>query len=328
MGAVKKAVFVLVMLTPLLSIVGGLVWLGMFSNLPQVLYATSIRNIYFDCIRFVPRAFVYTMNPGACELKNIEYATTLTHDTDGFRNGARRDDYRVAVIGDSHAHGVGVNDDEVFARLLESVYRHPTKNLAVGSYATMRELEALRQHGGDVDHVVLQYCDNDLNENEASVALSGDEFQGAVRKQWTALKASYDEGKAAGLKKPLLDLAALLRRGMFASKQTWRRQLARRPIEREAAAFAKVVQRYQDVLEGKQLVVLESSGFGLNSPRLAPAFRSALSAIGWLRHSVIDTSAILDSDDYYFLDDHLNAEGHRKLAAAVAREIELLRARP
>jgi lysophospholipase L1-like esterase len=317
----KRIVFSMVMLTPLLVIVAAILYVVLLTDLPQRLYAFSIRNVYFDCIRFVPHAFVYVMKPGECKLRNIEYDTTLTHDADGFRNRSHSANYQVAVIGDSHAHGLGVQDNEVFSHLLGAEYHRQTRNLAIGSYATMRELEVLSKYGIPATYVIIQYCDNDFDENQASLKLSREEFQSAVQRQWTKLKARYDRGKAEGLKKILSDLGIMLRKRSFSSRKEWRGQVERRTIEREASAFAEIVRRYRGLLEGKRVIVLESSTSGLNSPRFAAAFRSELDKISWMSWRVIDTTKIFSIDDYYFLDDHPTAAGHQKLAAAIANEI-------
>ena len=79
--------------------------------------------------------------------------------------------------------------------------------------------------------------------------------------------------------------------------------------------------RYRDVLEGKRLILLEASGWNANSPALPAALVSGPRWLDWLRYTVIDTATLLDADDYFFLDDHLNRRGHRKPADAVAAEI-------
>ena len=113
----------------------------------------------------------------------------------------------------------------------------------------------------------------------------------------------------------------MLREHAYESKAGWRRQARSRDVADEAATFARLVVRYRDVLEGKRLILLEASGWNANSPTLPAALVSELRRLDWLRDSVIDTASLLDAHDYFFLDDHLNRRGHRKLADAVAAEI-------
>jgi hypothetical protein len=165
--SLKKAVFRFITLIPLLSILGVLLYFVFLTNVPQLMYLYSIRNIYFDCMEFSSDYYVYKMKPGQCKLKNLEYDTTLTHDNDGFRNLRPSSGFVIAAIGDSHTHGFAVNDDQTFSYLLESQFGFTTRNLGIGSYATMRELEVLDKYGKDAKYVILQYCDNDFGENLA-----------------------------------------------------------------------------------------------------------------------------------------------------------------
>jgi hypothetical protein len=80
---------------------------------------------------------------------NLEYESTLTHGEDGFRRSPPSAHYDVAVLGDSHAHGLGVADEETFAYLLAAEHGLSTRNLAIGSYATLRELEVLAEYAPD-----------------------------------------------------------------------------------------------------------------------------------------------------------------------------------
>jgi hypothetical protein len=165
----KKLIFFSLMLSPVIAVLLLAIYLFFFTNLPQVLYSESIKNIYFDCTEFNDEDYVYKMKPGKCQLSNIEFNTVKTHDSDGFRNDDALTRVDVAVLGDSHAHGFGVGDSDTFANLLEGGSRNKVRNFAIGSYATMRQLDVLRQYGQDAKYIVLQYCENDRNENEASL---------------------------------------------------------------------------------------------------------------------------------------------------------------
>lgn len=317
----KLFVFRALMLAPLALIVGVPAYLFLFTNVPQLLYIQSIRNIPFDCMRIVDAAYVYTMKPGVCRFTNIEFDTVQTHDADGFRNLHAETQPDVAVIGDSHAYGWGVGDTQTFSYLLATMYGYRTRNLAIPSYATARELDVLAAHGAAAKYVILQYCDNDAAENEASRVLSSIGMHAMIATEWKHLVASYHEGKAAGFRKPLTDLAMMLKDGAYAARVPWRRDAPARNVEAEASVFARLIARYRPALEGRRLIVFESVNFGFNTPQFAAAFGRALRELGWLDARVIDSSAFLNTGDYYFLDDHLRPSGHAKLASAIAAEI-------
>lgn len=317
----KKFVSYALLWTPLLMISAMVSYLMFLTNVPQLLYMDSIRNLPLRCLDLVSDDYVYKMRPGACVLENIEYDTVLTHDADGFRESRPASHYDVAVIGDSHAHGVGVGDDQTFAYVLSSEFRYHVRNLAIGSFATRRELEVLSKYGRDVDYVVLQYCENDANENNATLKLSREALRSQIEASLKDIMASYEQGKAMGYRRPLQDLARMLFDRAYSSKTAWRKDLNNRNMEQEAFDFAHILARYRSLLEGKRLIILESSGWLSNSPRFKARFATELGYLGWPQSRVLDTTEILDDEDSFELDDHINASGHRKLAAAIANEI-------
>jgi hypothetical protein len=95
-----------------------------------------------------------------------------------------------------------------------------------------------------------------------------------------------------------------------------------RNIEQEAHDFAKIPDRYRTLLEGKRLIIFESSGWLSDSPRFKNRFATELGDLEWPQARVLDTTKILAGGDSFVLADHLEATGHRKLAAATANEID------
>ena len=314
--AVKSVIWL-----PVFGVAAFGLYLVAATNAPQQLYLSSIRNIYFDCMEFSSDVYVFKMKPGTCRLSNLEYDTTLTHDTDGFRNERRTADYRVVTIGSSATHGFGVGDDQTFASLLDTQYGYPTRNLGMGAYATLRELEVLRRYGNGATYVVLQYSQYDRVENAASLRLTGDEFRAQVETRWKNAIAAYRHGKRLGYRKPLYDLVVMLATGAYTTKSAWRRSAADRELDTEAAALAQILERYRDVLEGKRVIIFELSDSGRNSPRFVEVFGPRLKGITWLAYRMVDITRVLDVGDYYFLDDHPRPIGHRKVAAAIAAVI-------
>jgi hypothetical protein len=73
-GSVKRVVFRAITLIPLLTIIAVGLWFLCFTNLPQLFYNQSIRNINFDCQVFSTAYYVYKMKPGKCTNENIEWS--------------------------------------------------------------------------------------------------------------------------------------------------------------------------------------------------------------------------------------------------------------
>src|SRR2546427_10016343 len=134
-------------------------------NLLRGYYLSHDRNI----IQALPQCAVYnaqllyTLRPGGCRFSNREFATWLSVNAMGFRQTTQMDGSpRIAVLGDSHAMGWGVEDLETFAALIEQNLGEKVANLSVSSYGTARELIALsRSKQKDVRTIIIAYSDND-----------------------------------------------------------------------------------------------------------------------------------------------------------------------
>lgn len=141
-----------------------------FYSVQKFLYFNGLRNIWQGqpgCVVF-DETLIYKPANGRCVFRNIEFDTTLEF-SNGIRNHESINSARkgIAVIGDSHAMGWGVNNNETFSSLLQTKLQRPVFNLAVSSYGTVRELLALEQSKivDEVDTVIIQYSYNDLDEN-------------------------------------------------------------------------------------------------------------------------------------------------------------------
>ena len=170
----KRLFFYLVLLSPLLALVGGVLYLALGTSLVRDVYLASWRNLDLPCQQWTNEGFGYKGRSGACPLNNPEYQTVVSFDQEGFRNANTRQQADVILIGDSHTQGFGVRDQETFAALLHTRYHHRTKNLGMSSYATFRELEALKAYLTEEKVVVIQYCENDAQENKALLDALGD----------------------------------------------------------------------------------------------------------------------------------------------------------
>lgn len=324
----KRLAFNLILWSPLLMVIAGVCYVLFWTALPQRVYLDTMRNMYYECLSLTDQGYAYKAKPGACTLNNVEYKTVLTHDAEGFRNPDTRAEVDVVLIGDSHTHGFGVNDQETFAALLRDRYHYRAKSLAMASYATMRELEALQQYTNGEKVVVIQYCDNDLGENMQTLKYPREEFLERVKGRWSHAAEEYVKQKHQGWKLPFGDFAHRLIKGQFERTDAYYQHRLARNIPMEAEAFAKVMSRYQPLLQGKKVIVFESSSYGVNHPGFKANFEESLHRhVPWLTATVLDTSSVLQRADYYWLDDHMNAKGHAHTAAMLDAAIAPLLAK-
>jgi hypothetical protein len=143
----------------------------LFTKIQRSFYLHGFRNMwrYQEECAAGDAQLTYKPVIGNCDFVNLEFDTTLSFDADGRKNSYPWDvgASRISVLGDSHAMGWGVNDDETFSAELQRLTGKRVYNLGVSSYATEREIERLLQLEAleDVDTIVIQYCDNDFRAN-------------------------------------------------------------------------------------------------------------------------------------------------------------------
>ncbi len=122
-----------------------------------------------ECIEF-DKDLIFAPKKTSCKFKNVEFNTTLTFDEYGRYSEHPKNSTNdgIVVLGDSHAMGWGVNDNDTFAALLEKKINKPVYNLAVSGYGTPRELIRLEKSNliDKVDTIIIQYCYNDYGENK------------------------------------------------------------------------------------------------------------------------------------------------------------------
>ena len=130
----------------------------------------GLRNIWQsnkECIEF-DEDLIFLPKRTKCTFKNLEYDTSISFDKYGrYSDHPFTKSPGIAVLGDSHAMGWGVNDDETFSAVLEKKIDKPVYNLAVSGYGTIRELIRFEKSGlvDAVDTIIIQYCYNDWGEN-------------------------------------------------------------------------------------------------------------------------------------------------------------------
>jgi hypothetical protein len=292
-------------------------------RLVQQVYRHFNRSlIQFDphCARY-DAGVSYTLQPGTCTFENIEFRNTYRINKAGLRaDDASLDGPDVIVVGDSHAMGWGVEQDEALPQLLARKTGLKVLNAAVSSYGTAREMLMLNRL--DISRLrvlVVQYSDNDLLENRAFERAGGRlpimseaQYRGIV--QHYAAQRSYYPGKY------LYRLFMKITRLEQPEPDQTRMEPAS-PTE-EAEAFVNVLIRAAGArLDPVQIVVFEIN----EQIRPARPFIAALDSVKrrgqypeFIRRlKTVDVAPLLDPGDFYVLDDHMNRRGQEAVAEAL-----------
>jgi len=278
--------------------------------------------IQFDprCARYDP-GVTYTLRPGVCTFGNIEYRNEYRINSAGVRDDeADLNAPEAIVIGDSHAMGWAVDQDQSLVRVMASKTGLKTLNGAVSSYGTARERMLLDRFDlSKLRVLVVQYCDNDLPENRAFRAngrlpiMPESEYESIVR--YYADQQHYYPGKY------VFRLFMKVLRLEPAEPDMMRMD----PItpDDEAELFLHVLTHAgTKPIDNVKLIVFEINQ-DFTHPR---AFISALDRVArkadypaFVRGlTTIDSTTLLSANDFYMIDDHMRASGHAIMGAALA----------
>ena len=315
------------------------------SLLGTSLYTTGtlnfLRSYYLDddrnIIQALPQCAVYdaqllyTLRPGGCRFSNREFATWLSVNAMGFRQTTQMDGPpRIAVLGDSHAMGWGVEDHETFASLIEQSLGEKVANLSVSSYGTAREFIALsRSKLKSVRTIIIAYSYGDAKENR-DYLLHG-------TRQADIDKFRFLQDQQREPYRPFRLLESLV----HGAPENMRvreegapgKEYLLRDLREEAATFIALLRRFEKELNNKTIIVLEVNGYNQNSPRfiqqVCTEFERVKKSGSDVRFSLhtVDVSEILSERSYFVLDDHINAIGHSQVARLLVETIRRLRSK-
>ncbi|WP_353719311.1 hypothetical protein [Dyadobacter sp. 676] len=112
----------------------------------------------------------YVLRPGSQGVhSSLEYSNAFKINSFGVRDDeASLDNPELVFLGDSFTMGWGVDQDRTYADLTGRKLGVKTLNAGISSYGTYREMLLFSKIKRDsCKLMVLQYCDNDLEENEA-----------------------------------------------------------------------------------------------------------------------------------------------------------------
>jgi len=250
-----------------------------------------------DCVEYDNR-LIFKPKHGSCEFHNVEFKTKLNFSDNGRAHSTNnklnnKEIKGIAVIGDSHAMGWGVNDNETFSYILEKKIKKPVYNLAVSGYATNREILALEKSNliDKIDTVIIQYCNNDYQENISSLKNQSDnnyfKFQEIQSNNFSFFKR-LRKGIRYAVTIPLK---------YSEKKLDWKK---------EEESFLKILNNY-DFLKTKKIIIIYSNGHEIYYENFRLNNNTDIKNIHFID---IDYK----KNDFFLIDGHLNRQGHIKVA--------------
>ncbi|AXY75434.1 hypothetical protein D3H65_16235 [Paraflavitalea soli] len=290
---------------------------------------------YYNCPlpQFEPKAaaysteLFYTLKPGAhFRYFNCEFSNAYSINSKGVRDDENSlQSPGIICLGDSYAMGWGVGQQETFAQQLEQLSGMKTLNGGVSSYGTAREMAQLGQlDTSALKYLVIQYCSNDIGENQAYIGnhyvlpVSGKAYYDSVV-AGQQIQRHYFPGKYS-----LLISQSLVKKKINGIAPVFPLLFEREsPFGDEvqhAAAFVDILYNTSRInfSKTKVIVTVLDSYDRLNNHFLEQVTRLASQAPYKDRFAgnllVLNMAGILQPDDYYELDLHIRASGHKKVA--------------
>ncbi|GAB3504281.1 hypothetical protein [Emticicia fontis] len=299
-------------------------------------YASDIaRNVgsdmgsvqYFETGSRYDDELFYTFEPSKFTFKHINFDNEYNINS----KGARDDEQsltkpEIVFIGDSFTTGIGANQDETFSSRVEKALNKKTLNIGVPSYGTARESLFLKRFDLDsCKYIVLQYCNNDDNENKAFV---DNNFQLNKRPEKDYRNAQiYNElvlhyypfryTYSLFAKKILYTIADLM------AKKNVDKPKAQAVVKNTSAEdFFKILQRLQAEHPDKKIIVFELGLFATSSDFYVQ-LKELVDAQQLKNIDIIDTSKFINCEDcYYSLDFHITPKGHQILADTLVNHLK------
>lgn len=281
-------------------------------------YSRSTIQVETACAQYDPELF-YTLRPGNCTFRNVEFVTQVAINQQGLRDSQQSlNNPEIIFLGDSFTMGWGVAQEETFPQLVNILSGKKTLNAGISSYGTAREMILLNRIKTDsMKTLVIQYHENDAEEN-LKYLNNGYVLRVSERKFYDSLcnacvsTQQYFPGKFIGRigRYMLKDLVKGLPRD-------------ERNYVQEAESFLNIIQR-KTFREETRIIVFEL-GNRSNTDGFAEALQEKIATHSYPPHiesmTILKIAPRLSEEDYFILDDHLNPQGHRKIAQLLLSNI-------
>lgn len=269
-----------------------------------------------ECALYDSELF-YLLKPGTCRFENREFSTTCEINSAGLRDDERSLTYpKIVALGDSYTMGWGVQQDESFPQLLEREVGRTVLNAGVSSYGTAREITLLKRLPLDcVRVIIIQYHGNDFGENQTYLK-NGNSLPIRSKSSYDSLRLAIEKRQQYFFLKHLIGATKMFGKEVLGDRANRVSQTS------EAQTFLDVV-RQAKIDPAIQILVFKvdehkriNNNFALQVDSLlrTPPYRN-------LNLKTVKMAGAFNDDDFFDLDEHMNKNGHAKIAAKIKSEI-------
>jgi hypothetical protein len=268
-----------------------------------------------DCARYDSVLF-YLLKPGQCTFENREFEVVNQVNTAGLRDDEESLRFPIAIaLGDSYTMGWGVQQDESFPQVIEKMLHMKVLNAGMSSFGTARETLLLERLQTDsVKYIFVQYHGNDFEEND-EYTKNGFRLKIRPKSSYDSLRKSIEKREKYFPFKHLYGVSGAVARSISSSDSPPTKAA-------EAQNFLNII-RHAGLRPDINIIVFKIDDHLKNSDSFVNEMDSLLKTPEFhsLNIRTIRTSHALREDDYFILDDHINARGHEKIADKIREHI-------
>lgn len=316
------------------SMLEGILYLFLHNPQLSLLPTDVTRNIYTRELRNVIQAdpecsqyddyVSYTLRPGECRFKNIEFDTHYAINSQGLRDSeSALSGPEIIVLGDSFTMGWGVEQDEAYPKLIESLTGTKTLNAGISSYATARELRLLeRLDKSNLKYLIIQYSDNDVRENQYLYDNGGLDI--TTKEKWQ--EVSEDHLARRDYFPGRYSLIVLFHgwQWLAQSRQSVNNAADSISDAEEAKYFVNALKSSRVNLNDYKVILFEINGHNNNDNNFIDAVEKLIKTDGFVisdNFTFLHLEYKLSDDMYYIYDDHINNQGHRLISDEIVKLI-------
>lgn len=259
-----------------------------------------------------PQLF-YTLNPNTTsKFRSFEFNEEFRINKKGLRDTDEKlINPQVIFLGDSYTMGWGVKYTKTFAYKFGELSGLKTLNAGISSYGTAREYLLLNRLDIDsLKFIVLQFCINDVGENDSFV--KNGNLKISNRKQYEKTVRNNESKKlyypfkyvVSGLEKLVKKLRGLKNRQSH-NKNT-------------INDFFKIVKKIQD--KTNVPVIILCLGDMASIKKSEVAFKDYINNYNLRNIYLLNLHENISPKHYFFFDSHINAEGHNEVADQVFKK--------
>ncbi len=268
----------------------------------------------------------YTLKPGESRFKSFEFDTEYKVNSLGVRDTEESLAFpELLFLGDSYTMGWGVEQSEAFSHVVAEVMGKKGLSSGVSSYGTAREYRMMaRVQTDSLKAIIIQYHDTDLEENDFYI-----KNQRLVDRTQIDFDNQVLDNKKYRLYFPFkyIKTALLQKVASLQDKAKEGENASEGALKGEYLKFPNYLQDFYVILDKiKEIkdvpVIVTYTGSFYTDPMVIQNFEAYATQHNISNVYFVNLAGVLSTQDYFFFDDHLNKEGHLKVADKLVSKLK------